>query len=133
MTAVGLLLRMYLGWDRSDVRLQHGADYMLETPPSLGFGSVTSRDTYYWYYATQVFYHLGGEYWEKWYRQLYPLLLDSQVQSGVLAGSWDPQRPVPDRWGSQAGRIYVTTMNLLSLEVRYRILPLYEDSAGIGR
>jgi hypothetical protein len=28
-----------------------------------------------------------------------------------------------------AGRLYVTTMNLLSLEVQYRKLPLYEDVA----
>ena len=55
--------------------------------------------------------------------------MDSQIRSGEFAGSWDPVRPVPDRWGPQAGRLYVTTMNLLSLEVQYRHLPLYEDTA----
>jgi len=36
---------------------------------------------------------------------------------------------VPDRWGPHGGRLYVTTLNLLSLEVFYRHLPLYEDTA----
>ncbi len=51
----------------------------------------------------------------------------SQVQSGLLAGSWDPLGPtVPDRWGAAGGRIYVTAMHLLMLEVYYRHLPLYQ-------
>ena len=39
-----------------------------------------------------------------------------------------PARPIPDRWAPHAGRLYVTTMNILSLEVYYRHLPLYEDT-----
>jgi hypothetical protein len=56
------------------------------------------------------------------------LLVDSQVREGILAGSWDPAAPIPDRWGPQAGRLYVTAMNLLSLEVQYRKLPLYDEA-----
>jgi len=55
------------------------------------------------------------------------MLINSQVQGGVNNGSWDPELPVRDRW-AQAGRIYVTTMNLLSLEVHYRHLPLYDET-----
>ncbi|MEM1305719.1 MAG: hypothetical protein AAGG46_12530, partial [Planctomycetota bacterium] len=54
-----------------------------------------------------------------------PLLVDAQVQEGDLAGSWNPYGPLPDRWSHFGGRHYVTTMNLLSLEVYYRHLPLY--------
>jgi hypothetical protein len=60
---------------------------------------------------------------------MHPLLVDSQIKKGPLAGSWDPRKPIPDRWAGHAGRLYVTTMNLLSLEVFYRHLPLYEDTA----
>ena len=56
-------------------------------------------------------------------------LVDTQVQQGPLAGSWNPRRPVPDRWAPHAGRIYVTTMNLFSLEVYYRYLPIYDETA----
>ena len=133
MTSVGLLMRLYAGWDRTDGRFRRGAEYLLQSPPALGGGDLVQRDTYYWYYATQVMYHVGGEAWERWYRQLYPLLLEYQIPRGELAGSWDPLRPVPDRWAAHAGRIYVTTMNLLSLEVRYRILPLYEETIASDR
>ena len=43
-----------------------------------------------------------------------------------MAGSWDPLQPVPDRWGAHAGRLYVTALNLLSLEVRFRHMPINE-------
>jgi hypothetical protein len=42
-----------------------------------------------------------------------------------MAGSWDPLGPTPDRWGQYGGRIYVTTLHLLTLEVPYRHLPTY--------
>ncbi len=126
MTAVGLLLRLYFGANRDDGTFQKGADYLLGQMPS--DNSQVLRDTYYWYYATQILRHMGGEHWDRWSRRLHTLLRSSQVKNGEFAGSWDPLRPVPDRWGGQAGRIYLTTMNLLSLEVDYRLLPLYDET-----
>ena len=69
--------------------------------------------------------HTGGKQWVAWDEKLRPLLTRTQETTGDLAGSWHPYKPVPDRWGSFGGRIYVTTMNLLSLEVRHRMLPIY--------
>ncbi len=129
MTSVGLLMRLYLGWNREHPMMARGSDWLLGRPPSLGTELVPKRDTYYWYYATQVLYHAGGERWKSWYESLYPILVDSQVTQGVYAGSWDPDGPIPDAWGAYAGRLYVTTMNLLSLEVTYRHLPIYEAAA----
>lgn len=129
MTAVGLLTRLYAGWTRNHLNMQRGADYLAENPPLIGTPRNPGRDTYYWYYATQVMFHMGGEHWENWNRQLNPLLVSSQLREGPAAGSWNPKLPVPDRWGPHAGRLYVTTMNLLSLEVYYRHLPIYEDTA----
>lgn len=126
MTSVGLLMRLYMGWDRTDVKFQRGADYLLKHPPS--DATITQRDTYYWYYATQVMRHAGGTHWETWNAKLHPLLLNSQKQTGPMAGSWHPYLPIPDRWGHAGGRLYVTTMNLLSLEVNYRLLPLYDET-----
>ena len=109
-------------------------DYLKENLPSLGVkAGLSQRDTYYWYYATQVMFHMGGEHWKAWNERLHPLLVNSQVREGNLAGSWDFRRPVMDRWGPHAGRIYLTTMNLLSLEVHYRHLPLYEESGKSGK
>lgn len=128
MTSVGLLMRLYGGWRREDAALKAGADYLLENPPTDQAYGDTARNTYYWYYATQVMFHMGGDHWRRWNEQLHPLLVDSQIAEGDLAGSWHPRNPVPDRWGPQGGRIYVTTMNLLSLEIHYRHLPLYDEA-----
>jgi len=129
MTGVGLLMRLYLGWRRDNENMGRGADYLLQNPPSLGTPSVPLRDTYYWYYATQVMFHMGGERWRKWNAMLHPMLIKSQQLEGPDSGSWNPGGPIPDRWGPFAGRLYVTTLNLLSLEVYYRHLPIYEDTA----
>jgi hypothetical protein len=130
MTAVGLLMRLYLGWDQETPAMVRGADYLAENLPAIGTLSDPQRDTYYWYYATQVMYHMGGDHWQRWNGRLHPMLVESQVREGSMAGSWDPRDPIPDRWGPHAGRLYVTTMNLLSLEVYYRHLPLYKDTLG---
>ncbi|MCE9528925.1 MAG: hypothetical protein K8R36_23005 [Planctomycetales bacterium] len=127
MTAVGLLMRLYTGWEKTNPNLVNGARYLGQQYPQIGTAANPQRDTYYWYYATQVMCHMEGEHWENWKRQLFPLLRDSQVKNGAWAGSWNPRGAVPDRWGLHAGRLYVTTMNLLSLEVEYRKLPLYVD------
>ncbi|MEZ6117017.1 MAG: hypothetical protein R3C28_10655 [Pirellulaceae bacterium] len=130
MTAVGLLMRLYTGWSRDKAEMMAGADYLLENLPSVEMeDNASQRDTYYWYYATQVMFHMRGEYWEKWNQALHPLLVDTQIIEGPLAGSWDPFYPVADRWAPHGGRLYVTTLNLLSLEVYYRHLPIYEDTA----
>ncbi len=129
ITAVGLLMRLYTGWRRDDLQMIAGADYLMNNLPAIGSLRDPQRDTYYWYYATQVMFHMRGPYWERWNAELHELLTSTQLQIGELAGSWDPWAPLPDRWAPHAGRLYVTTMNLLSLEVYYRHLPIYEDTS----
>jgi hypothetical protein len=129
MTSVGLLMRLYSGWRRDNGNMIRGAEYLAQNLPAIGTPRQPERDTYYWYYGTQVMFHMGGEYWQRWNSRLHPLIVESQVPAGPLAGSWDPKGAVPDRWGPHGGRLYVTTLNLLSLEVFYRHLPLYEDTA----
>ncbi len=129
MTSVGLLMRLYTGWKRGHPQMDQGTTWLLRYPPREGTERAPARDTYYWYYATQVMFHQGGDKWKVWYNALYPLLIQSQIQQGEMVGSWEPLGPVPDAWGEYGGRLYVTTLNLLSLEVYYRHLPLYEATA----
>ena len=126
MTAVGLLMRIYTGWERDDPRLVSGARFLVQQ--QLPGETKRLRDTYYWYYATQVLKHVDGPEWQKWNNALRPLLIRTQEKSGDNAGSWDPYSPVPDRWAPFGGRLYVTAMNILSLEVRHRLLPLYQKT-----
>jgi hypothetical protein len=129
MTSLGLLMRLYLGWHRDNPNMVNGADYLKEHLPSLGTNNAPQRDTYYWYYATQVMFHMGGDHWRQWHEKLHALLINTQIKEGSFAGSWNPRLPVADRWGPHGGRLYVTALNLLSLEVQYRHLPTYEDTA----
>ena len=135
MTAVGMLMQLYLGENRDTPLMQRGADHLAQNLPThtgeyrlvaVGTPRNPQRDTYYWYYATQVMFHMGGDHWQQWHEHLHPLLVDHQTQEGPLAGSWNPLKPMPDMWAGHAGRVYVTCLNLLSLEVSYRHLPLYE-------
>lgn len=120
MTAEGLLMRQYLGAVRTDARLQSGADFLRQHLPDLA-----DRDAYYWYYATQVMFHMQGAHWDEWNTRLRDTLVSTQLKDGDPNGSWSPDRPTPEKWGAAGGRHYVTCMNLLMLEVYYRHLPLY--------
>ena len=126
MTSVGLLMRIYRGLDRDSAELERTLQWMINQQAPAD-RSTETRDTYYWYYATQVLKYVDGPSWEQWEQQLRPMLIRTQQKNGPLAGSWHPYEPVPDRWGAFGGRLYVTTMNLLSLEVKYRLLPLYQE------
>ncbi len=87
---------------------------------------MKARDTYYWYYGTQVLHNVPGREWDTWNRQMRRVLIDSQVKEGCAAGSWDPHEPSPDPWRAEGGRIMVTSLACLTLEVYYRYLPLYK-------
>jgi len=113
-TAVGLLCRMYLGWKREKPQLQKGVEFLSSHGPS-------KEDIYFNYYATQVLHHWDGELWDKWNKQMREQLVETQIKEGPGAGSWD----VTDPHGNAGGRIYQTTLSLLTLEVYYRHLPIY--------
>ncbi|HEY2761137.1 MAG TPA: prenyltransferase/squalene oxidase repeat-containing protein, partial [Pirellulales bacterium] len=117
MTAEGLLCRQYLGWAHDDPRLLAGADYISTQP----IGS--DPNVYYWYYATQVMHHMGGDYWKHWNEVMRQVIPETQTKKGSEAGSWDPSG---DRWG-QGGRLYVTCLRTYMLEVYYRHLPIYTN------
>ena len=53
-------------------------------------------------------------------------LIDTQCKEGCAAGSWDPDMPTKDIWGDIGGRLMMTSLSALTLEVYYRYLPLYK-------
>jgi hypothetical protein len=129
MSAVGLLCRQFLqGWGPQNLRLIKGIQANLKpTPPG------AKKDAYYYYYATQVMYHFGGDSWKDWNKEMRDLLVKSQEANQASAdfGSWTS---AGDTWGkSGGGRLMVTSLNLLTLEVYYRYLPLYFRDMGAKR
>jgi hypothetical protein len=125
MTAVGTLMRLHTGWTASDPRVQQSARALAALRPTYGTATEKTRDCYLWYYASQVLVHTGGDEWTDWYDQLAATLEQTQERTGTAAGSWNPLGAVPDRWGQYGGRIYVTALHLLALEVPDRRLPTY--------
>ncbi len=117
MTAEGLLCLEFLAEPPSSPRLDAGGEYLLKYLPR----KDQRHTSYYWYYATQVLYHLQGERWTSWNKPLKKLLVESQQQSGPASGTWSPK----DQWEKRGGRIYTTALKLLMLEIEYRHLPLY--------
>jgi hypothetical protein len=87
------------------------------------------RNCYYWYYATQVMHNLPGPEWDRWNREMRRVLLETSEKDGCAAGSWDPTQPTKDAWADQGGRLMFTSIALLTLEVYYRYLPLYQLDA----
>ena len=116
MDAVGLLCRMYMGWDEDDPRLAKGVELLAERGPD-------RNDSYYAYYATQVMHHWGGEKWTAWNAVQRDYLVNTQERAGAQAGSWNPGRSHNDTAG---GRLWVTCLSVMTLEVYYRHLPIYE-------
>jgi hypothetical protein len=120
MTAEGILCRQYLGWERD-----HPAMVVAVTSLSGEYNfNIQKQDFYYWYYATQVLHHYGGEPWRAWNQRMREELPQAQLRRGREAGSWSPQG---SRWGSSGGRLYTTCLAIYCLEVYYRHLPLYSQ------
>ena len=119
MSAEGLLCLQFLGTGRNEAAMRAGADYLLTQLPDVKQG----RTSYYWYYGTQVMYHMQGNYWQEWNTALRDMVVNTQIRDGHMAGTWNPV----DNWEKRGGRLYSTSMKLLLLEIYYRHLPLYEQ------
>jgi hypothetical protein len=121
MTTEALLSRQLLGWPRDFPALVKGVGMI-----SAHLQEADERNIYYWYYATQLLHNMGGAKWERWNLKIREGLIGMQVKDGTCAqGSWDPSQPQPDRWAGHAGRLYLTSLSILTLEVYYRYLPIY--------
>jgi hypothetical protein len=129
MSAVGLLCRQYMqNKGPSDSMMQKGVTKFLTANPP----TEKKKDVYYYYYATQVLHHFGGEEWKKWNDKMREILIKSQDSSNAAtAGSWSPVGE--DGLTQVGGRLMVTSLNILTLEVYYRYLPLYYRDAGYNK
>lgn len=116
MTAEALFCRQMLGYPRESPASREAVQYLLRNTPKLA-----KLNMYYWYYGTLAMYQYGGEPWKKWNSVVRDTLINQQRTNGQFAGSWDPTGP----WGRYGGRLYSTALSTLTLEVYYRLLPLY--------
>jgi len=115
-TAIGLLCRMYHGWKKDHPGLKAGVAYLDQLGPN-------QDNMYFNYYATQVMRHWGGPEWTRWNKVMRELLVHSQEKKGHARGSWVPRDP----HARDGGRHYMTCLAILTLEVYYRHLPIYQQ------
>lgn len=127
-TAVGLLCRMYLGWDKNHPALQKGVKTLSDWGPSIDKSGPGRNNFYYNYYATQVMRHWEGEEWKKWNRVMRDYLVTTQAKKGHETGSWYFENS-GDHGKERGGRLYFTSLATLILEVYYRHMPLYRKQA----
>jgi hypothetical protein len=119
MTAEGILCRMLLGWPRTHPALARAVEELVANIPHQ---QDPLQSVYYWYYATQVLHHYGGNAWQKWNEGMKKALPASQEKQGKEKGSWSPAR---DAYGAAGGRLYTTCLSIYCLEVYYRHLAIY--------
>ncbi|MCA9059865.1 MAG: hypothetical protein KDA85_15265 [Planctomycetaceae bacterium] len=116
MTAEALFCQQMLGYPHETASSQESVAYLMQHLPRLA-----ELNYYYWYYGTLAMYQYGGQPWERWNAIVRDTLIAQQRTDGPLTGSWDPNDP----WGRYGGRLYSTALATLTLEVYYRLLPLY--------
>lgn len=120
LSAVGLLLRMYLGWKRDNPALQRGVKKLADAGPT--------GNLYHDYYATQLMHHMEGPIWAAWNAKMKKSLLEKQETKGHETGSWF-QGVNGGHGPERAGRIYTTSLSTMILEVYYRHQPLYRGES----
>lgn len=82
---------------------------------------------YYWYYGSLGLLLNkeqpgGADRWREWNAGLKEALVKNQCQSGPRKGSFDPVEIWADKGG---GRLYATAINVLTLEIYYRLEPAF--------
>jgi hypothetical protein len=116
MVATGMFCRQLDLVPPTDPMMQESADLLKMHPIN-----VKAPDLYHVYYATLALYQHQGPVWLAWNEKLKEILPLVQRKDGAESGSWDPQ----GNHIRQGGRVISTTFATLSLEVYYRLLPMY--------
>ena len=112
MTAVGMFCRIFLNYKKTHPEIRKSASLIVKSGPNV-------RNEYYTYYATYCMFQMGGKVWEDWNNGFRDPLIALQEKSGENRGSWGKGKH------STGGRVYFTAINIMSLEVYQRYLPVY--------
>jgi hypothetical protein len=116
MVATGMFCRQLDLVPPSHPAMQESARFLkLHPMPS------SRPDLYYVYYATLALYQHQGPVWNDWNERMKEILPLLQEKTGPQAGSWGPSASMT----AEGGRVVSTTLATLSLEVYYRLLPMY--------
>lgn len=124
-TAVGLLCRMYMGWQHDKPELENGVKYLASLGPQTG-------NMYFSYYATQVIHQFDGpdgDIWTGWNNKMRDSLVGLQSLEKHETGSW-MFNGTADHGFEAGGRLYCTTLAAMTLEIYYRYMPIYTKKSS---
>ena len=117
-SAIGLLCRMYTGWGPEEDALQRGLAELAKRGPD-------PAAVYQNFYLAQSLIQLDHPVWPRWNRKNRDQLVAQQSPFAHEAGSWF----FADRDTAPGGRLAHTALAVLTLEVYYRLLPIYSQEA----
>lgn len=118
MTPTGMFLRQLDLEPPTTARMDESAQYMKANMLKPG-----KRQFYYEYYATLALYQHQGPVWKQWNESMKENYLAAQTANGEHSGSWAPG--LDSNFAKRGGRVTTTAFAILSLEVYYRLLPMY--------
>ncbi len=116
-SAIGLFCRLHTGWDQMDT-VRRGLATLAQPGPD-------PQAIYMNFYLAQALLQSDHPAWPRWNRRNRDQLVAAQARAGHEQGSWffaDPET-------ASGGRLAHTALAVLSLEVYYRLLPVYRPDA----
>ncbi|MGI9177043.1 MAG: prenyltransferase/squalene oxidase repeat-containing protein [Pirellulales bacterium] len=116
-SAVGLLCRLYTGW-QNEPALDRGL-------AALAKGGPDPDAVYLNFYLSQALMQRDHSLWPRWNGRNRDQLVSRQAAVGHEMGSWF----FADHDTAPGGRLAHTALAVLTLEVYYRLLPIYKPEA----
>jgi hypothetical protein len=116
-SAIGLFCRLHTAWEERE-RLERGL-------AALARGGPVDDAVYLNFYLSQALLQADHAAWPRWNARNRDQLVARQAAFGHEQGSW----VFADRETAPGGRLAHTALALLTLEVYYRLLPLYRPEA----
>jgi hypothetical protein len=116
-SAVGLLCRLYMRWP-NEAAIDRGLGALAKAGPA-------PDDVYLNFYLAQALMQRDHPLWKRWNARNRDQLVSRQARHGHEEGSW----VFADHETASGGRLAHTALALLTLEVYYRLLPIYGADA----
>jgi hypothetical protein len=117
-SAIGLLCRMYTGWGPEQEPLNRGLTTLAKPGPA-------PEAVYQNFYLSQALLQFDHPVWPRWNMKNRDQLIARQARVAHEAGSWF----FADHDTAPGGRLAHTALAILTLEVYYRLLPIYRQEA----
>lgn len=113
------ILALSLGGEHHSEMARASGDWILKRPLDQYNRTENNHERYHYsaYHCSQGMFHLGGDYWTRFYPPMMQTLLDNQRKDG----SW-PAELREDYLGS----VYSTSLSVLTLTPPYQLLPIFQ-------